>query len=153
MQRKLLGIIKVDFGPNRSATDHIFCIRQVLEKIWECNEAVLQLSIDFKKAYDSIRREVLNNIFIKFGILMKLVRLIKMCLTETHSRVWVGINLSDMFPIKNVLKKGHAVSPLFCNFSLEYAIRRVQINQGGFKLDATHQFCFMLLMIIYWAEA
>jgi hypothetical protein len=47
----------------------------------------------------------LNNIFIKFGILMKLVRLIKMCLTETRSTVWVGINLSDMFPIKNVLKK------------------------------------------------
>jgi hypothetical protein len=48
------------------------------------------LFIDFKKAYDSVRREVLYNILIEFGIPMKLVRLIKMCLSETYSRVRVG---------------------------------------------------------------
>ena len=64
-------------------TDHIFCIRQILEKKWENNEAVHRLFIDFKKAYDSVRREVLYNILIKFGIHVKLVRLIKMCLTGT----------------------------------------------------------------------
>jgi len=37
-----------------------------------------QLFIDFKKAYDSVGREVLYNILIDYGILMKLVRLIKM---------------------------------------------------------------------------
>ena len=49
------------FWRNRSTTDHIFCIRQILEKKWEYNEAVHQLFIDFKKAYDSVRREVLYN--------------------------------------------------------------------------------------------
>ena len=49
-----------------------------------------------KKAYDSVRREVLYNILIEFGIPKKLVRLIKMCLTETYSRVRVGKNLSDV---------------------------------------------------------
>ena len=44
---------------------------------------MLQLFIDFKKAYDSVRREVLYNILIGFGIAKILVRLIKMCLTET----------------------------------------------------------------------
>jgi hypothetical protein len=34
--------------------------------------------MDFKKAYDSVRREALYNILIKFGIPKKLVRLIKM---------------------------------------------------------------------------
>jgi len=48
--------------------DHIFCIRQILEKIREYNEAVHQLFIDFKKGFDSVRSEVLYNILIEFGV-------------------------------------------------------------------------------------
>ena len=68
-------------------------------------------------------------ILIEFGIPKKHVRTIKMSLTETYSRVRVGKNVSDRFPIKNGLKKGDALKPLLFNFALEYAIRRVQVNQ------------------------
>jgi len=61
-----------------STTDHIFCIRQILEKKWELSEAVHQLFMDFKKAYDSVRREALYGILNEFCISKKLVRLIKM---------------------------------------------------------------------------
>ena len=56
----------------------------------------------FKKAYDSVMREVLYNILMKFGTPKKLIRLIKMCLTETYNTVRVGKNLSDMFPIRMI---------------------------------------------------
>jgi hypothetical protein len=72
---------------NRSTTDQIFYIRQTLEKKWEYSGRVHQLFINFKKAYDSVRREVLYNIFIEFGILMELVGVIKMCLNEAYSTV------------------------------------------------------------------
>jgi hypothetical protein len=62
--------------------------------------------VDFKKAYDSLGREVLCNILIEFGIHMKLIQLIKVCLNETISKDPLGKHLPDRFPIQNSLKQG-----------------------------------------------
>ena len=62
-----------------------------------------------------------------------------MCLTETYSRVLVGKNLYDMFAIRNGLKEGDALSSFLFNFTLGYAIRKVQRNQDGLKLNGSHQ--------------
>ena len=116
-----MGIINVDFD----TTDQILIIYSAfvkcLRKKWEYNEAVHQLFIDFQKAYDSVRREFLYNILTEYGIPIKLVRLMKMCLIETYGRVWVGKHFSDTFPIRNGLKRGDALSPLLSNVALEYA--------------------------------
>jgi hypothetical protein len=44
-----------------------------------------------------------------------------------------------MFHIRNGLKQGDALPPMLFNFALDYAIRRVQVNQNGLKLNETHQ--------------
>ena len=60
-------------------------------------------------------------------------------LNKTYIRVPVGRHLYNIFPIKNCLKQGDALSPLLFNIVLDYAIRRVQVNQDSLKLNGTHQ--------------
>jgi len=62
-----------------------------------------------------------------------------MCLNDTCSGVCIGSHLSGMFHIKNGLKQRNTLSPLLLNFAVKYAIRRVQVNQDGLKLNGTHQ--------------
>jgi hypothetical protein len=69
----------------------------MLENKWEYNGTEHQIFIDFKKAYDSFTKHLLYNIFIEFGVPIKLVRPIKMCLNETYgySKIRIGKHLSD----------------------------------------------------------
>jgi hypothetical protein len=97
-------------------------MRQTLDTKWEYNQAVHQLFVDFNKTCDLVRRAVLYNILIEFGIALKLVRPIKIVsklhLSQSPCR-------QTFVPIKNGLKRGDALSPLLFNFPLEYAIRRI----------------------------
>jgi len=54
----IIGDHQCGFRRSKSTTDHVLCICQILQKKWEYNEEVHQLFIDFKKAYDSVRRGV-----------------------------------------------------------------------------------------------
>jgi hypothetical protein len=89
-----------------------------------CNETVYQLFIDFKKAYNSVKWEVLYRTFIQFGAPIKIFKLVKMCLNEMFSKVCIGKHSSDSFPIQNCLKQGDALFPQLFSFALEYTIRK-----------------------------
>jgi hypothetical protein len=113
MSLKLLGIIS-----ESSVIIYLLLIRfsafgRYKRKKWEYNGTMHQLFIDFKKACNSVMREVFYNILLEFGIPKKLVRLIKMCLNETYSKVCVGKLLSNKFPIQNGLKQGDALLHCF----------------------------------------
>jgi hypothetical protein len=86
-----------------------------------------------------LREEVLYKILLEFGICKKLVRLIKICLNEACSKIHVDKHLSDTFLIQNGLKQGDALSPLFSNFALKYAIRKVEDNQVSSEFNGTQQ--------------
>ena len=61
--------------------------------------------------------------------------------------------MSNMFPIRNGLKQRDVLLPLLFNFVLEYAIRRVHVNQDGLKLNGTHQLLAYADYVNYWEEA
>jgi hypothetical protein len=83
--------------PNRLNTDQIF------SRHWRKTGSTMRRPFtDFRKAYDL--RVVWREVLYKFGVLMKQVWQIKMCLNETYHTVCTDKHLSDNFPIQNGLK-------------------------------------------------
>jgi hypothetical protein len=95
-------------------------------------------SQDFKKAYDSVKRKVLYNILIEFGVPLKPVWLIKMCLNEVYSKEHIHKQLSDSLSVQNGLNMGLLYCHCFFHFALEYTTRKVLENWVGQKLNGTH---------------
>jgi hypothetical protein len=69
---------------------------------------------------------------------MKLIRVIKICLNEIYNKVHIAKHLSNTFSIQNGLKQGDALLPLPFNFALKCAIRKVQKNLVGLKMNRNH---------------
>jgi hypothetical protein len=90
---KLLMFMNVGFD----VTHQIFCICQTQEEKFELNESAHKQFIDIKKAYVSIRRELLYSIHIDFHVSMNSVGLIKMCYNETHNEVCIGKHCLTVF--------------------------------------------------------
>ena len=82
---------------------------------------VYQLFRVFKRAYDSVRRAVLQNTVGSLVIATELVGLIKMCLKEPTVHFGKA-NMSDTFPTENGLTKAnvylHLCSTLLYSMSL-----------------------------------
>jgi hypothetical protein len=72
--------------------DQLVTRYSVYVRYWEKSLSVLFMN--FGKACDSIGRQMLYNILTEFGISMKEVRQIEMCLYEIYSTVHIAKNLS-----------------------------------------------------------
>jgi hypothetical protein len=120
---KLLGIISVDF----SVTDQLLIRYSAFICYWRKSGSIMEQYISYLKILRkpvTLRREVLYNILKGCGIPVELVRLIKMFVNETSSKICVGRTLSEAFPVQNCLKQGDNLLPFLFNFALEYAIRK-----------------------------
>jgi hypothetical protein len=71
-----------------------------------------------------LRRKILCNILIEFGIHVELVRLIYVYFNEAFGKVCTVKELSRAFHNQNNLKQGRALLPLHFNPALEYSLRR-----------------------------
>jgi len=125
------------------ASVQLLVINSALEKYLIKNGKTMKKCISYlwtSSMLDSGRRVILCNIIVESGILFKLVRLKKMCLSGTYSKVRVGKLLSDMFPSKNGLEEGD-----FYNFEVRhplcvdsttksFCVLRIQSNTTIFHL-------------------
>ena len=80
----IIGPYQCGFRPGKSTVDQMFTLR-ILEKTHDTH----YLFIDFKQAYDSIRRDKILSAMYVLGIPAKLVNMCRLTLVDTKSLVKV----------------------------------------------------------------
>jgi hypothetical protein len=94
---KIAGDYQNGFRDGRSVIDNIFALRIMNEKLWEYNQSVQYLFIDFQKAYDSTQRDAMWKCMEGFEIPTKLINMCKTCVQKARSAVRIEETLSYFF--------------------------------------------------------
>jgi len=115
---KIMGGYQNGFGDGRSVIDNIFALKILNEKLWEYNQSVQYLFIDFQKAYDSLHRDTQWEYMKEFKIPTKLINMCKTCVQKTRSAVRKEGTLSSFFENKTGLKQDDPLSPILFNLGL-----------------------------------
>lgn len=100
----IIGNYQTGFIKGKSTTDHIFIIRQTLEKYYEFGKEIHICFVDFKQAYDSILREELWKALEEFRVPAKLIQLVKKCNSNSCYKVKFGKKISESFEASTRLR-------------------------------------------------
>ena len=103
------------YRDGRTVSDDIIALKIINEKLWEYDQSVQYLFIDFQKAYFSIHTDTLWKCMKEFEILTKLRNMRKTCVQETKSEFRIEGTLSSFFFNKKGLKQGAPLSPISFN--------------------------------------
>lgn len=126
-----LSEYQAGFRRQRSTSDQLFSIRQIVQKSYEMNVETLHLFIDFKAAYDSIDREGLWNIMAESHFPHKMIRLLKATLSRVMCSVKVQGTTSGLFECRIGLRQGDELSTKLFNIALEGVFRRAGLERNG----------------------
>uniref|UniRef100_A0A8D9DTK6 Craniofacial development protein 2 n=1 Tax=Cacopsylla melanoneura TaxID=428564 RepID=A0A8D9DTK6_9HEMI len=134
-----IGEYQCGFRRNKSTSDQIFVIRQIMEK---CNEHDIDLHIlfiDFKQAFDNVRRPKLIEALEDLDVPRKLTRLIMMTMDGSNAQVKVNNQLSEPFSINKGVRQGDGLSTTLFIVVLHYVIKH--FDQRGTIFNKSTQIC------------
>ena len=92
-----INIVQAGFRPKRGTRDHIFNLRNILEKCREYNKDLYACFIDYSKAFDCVVHKTMWKIMIEMGFSKHLVRLIESLYIDQEAAVRVDGETSEWF--------------------------------------------------------
>ena len=126
------------FRKGRGCRDHIFLMRQIIEKKREHNEDTYICFIDYAQAYDSVWRRGAWKILEKYGICEKIIRLMTKLYGSVTATVKVEGKESEWFSILTGFRQGCILSPTMFNIVLDYILKRIYDNGKTGEHETPH---------------
>ena len=118
------------FRRNRSCIDQIYSIRTIIHNCIEFNIPLYVNFIDFKAAFDSIRREFIWSSMRHYGLPEKYVRIFQAFFNGTMSAVRVNGEMSDWFSVNSGTGQGDIQGPPVFNFCLNFGIFLAEVHKA-----------------------
>jgi sorting nexin-29 len=128
---KVTGSYQCGFREGKPTTDQIHTLHQVLQRTREFKIDTYHLFIDFKAAYDSIKRDKLLSAMQEFGIPVKLINLTRATLKRVKCRIKLQVHLSEAFLTQSGLRQKDALVCLLFNIALEKVMRDSGVERRG----------------------
>ena len=116
------------FRPGRSTVDMIFTVRQVQEKCLEQNLDLYSVFIDLTKAFDTVNREALWDVLVRYGCPPKFIQIIRLFHIDMTGQVLSNGEQSDPFSISNGVKQGCVLAPVLFNLFFACILRQAVGN-------------------------
>ena len=126
---KLLRSNQAGFRKGRGCTQQIHILRRIIEGAYAQDIPLYITFIDFKKAFDSVDREMMFAILRHYGIPAQIVNAIRVMYDESISRVYVGGETSEAFNITTGVLQGDVLAPFLFIIVIDYVSR---ISAGDF---------------------
>ena len=131
---KILRPFRAGFRKKKSCTEQIHIIRRIIEQYHQKNKPIVMTFIDFKKAFDSIDREIMWKILRHYGIPEKIVTLIKCLYNGSTSSVRVNGILSKEFAVSTGVLQGDTLAPFLFVIVLDFVMRHTPATLGLQKI-------------------
>ena len=135
LEKKLeeeINIVQAGFRPNRGTRDHIFNVRNILEKCREYNKDLYACFIDYSKAFDCVEHQKIWKIMAQMGFPRHLIRLIESLYQNQEAAVRVEGETSEWFSVGKGVRQGCILSPYLFNVYADYIMRNFREDASRF---------------------
>ena len=120
----LLRNNQAGFRPGRSCSQQIHILRRIIEAFRNYQLPLTITFIDFKKAFDSIKRSVMFAILRHYGIPEVIVNAIRVLYDNSKSAVMVDGNITDSFQVTTGVLQGDVLAPFLFIILIDYLMKK-----------------------------
>jgi len=114
------------FHKHRSCVDLINTLRIILEQSIEWQAILYVIFINYEKAFDSMKREIMWLMLQKYGIPRKIIQIIKILYDGFKCKISHKGKLSDFIEVRNGVRQGCILSPTHFLLILNRVMKRVK---------------------------
>ena len=137
MRRKIEENLEEDqfgFRKGRGTRDAIGCMRMLTERVLELNREICVCFIDYEKAFDMVRWDILLDLLKEIGIDWKDRRLIKHMYLNQKVTVRIGDEETQEITIGRGVRQGCCLSPCLFNLYADKLLAEALEGIGGIKV-------------------